>query len=56
LPDALRVERHSGGVVLLVLDLPDVRNAMTEQLTEQWAGAVTGLRGRPHGAVRGRHG
>ena len=42
--DALRVERHDDGVVLLVLALPDVRNAMTEQLTAQWGAAVAELR------------
>jgi enoyl-CoA hydratase len=38
------VERHDDGVVLLVLALPDVRNAMTEQLTAQWGAAVAELR------------
>ena len=45
MPDALRVERHDGGVVVLVLDLPDVRNAMTEQLTAEWGAEVAALRG-----------
>jgi len=44
LSDVLRVQRQDGGVVVLVLDLPDVRNAMTEQLTAQWAAAVESLR------------
>ena len=42
---ALRVERPEDGVVLLTLDLPDVRNAMTDALTEEWAQTVAGLRG-----------
>lgn len=41
----LRVERHDDGVVLLTLDLPDRRNAMTGELTSAWAEAVEGLRG-----------
>lgn len=43
--DPLRVERHADGVVLLTLDLPDKRNAMTDALTAAWAEAVAGLRG-----------
>ncbi len=41
----LRVERPDEGVVLLTLDLPDRRNAMTEALTSAWATAVEQLRG-----------
>lgn len=41
----LKVERPSEGVVLLTLDLPDVRNAMTDELTAAWASTVEGLRG-----------
>ncbi len=41
----LRVERPDEGVVLLTLDLPDRRNAMTEELTSAWAAAVEQLRG-----------
>ncbi len=44
----LKVERPLGadaGVVLLTLDLPDRRNAMTDELTAQWGSAVEGLRG-----------
>jgi enoyl-CoA hydratase len=40
----LRVERPSEGVVLLTLDLPDRRNAMTAELTTAWGSAVEGLR------------
>jgi enoyl-CoA hydratase len=36
-PEALRVERHDDGVVLLTLALPDKRNAMTGELTAEWA-------------------
>ncbi len=32
----LRVDRLDDGVVLLTLDLPDRRNAMTEELTAEW--------------------
>jgi enoyl-CoA hydratase len=41
----LKVERPSEGVVLLTLDLPDRRNAMTDELTAQWGTTVEGLRG-----------
>jgi len=41
----LRVERPSAGVVLLTLDLPDRRNAMTDALTAAWQETVEGLRG-----------
>lgn len=40
----LRQERPANGVVLLTLDLPDRRNAMTAELTAAWAGAVRELR------------
>lgn len=44
----LRVERHTSGpdagIVVLTLDLPDVRNAMTDELTAAWADAVASLR------------
>jgi enoyl-CoA hydratase len=42
----LRIDRPDsshGGVVLLTLDVPERRNAMTEELTAAWAQAVTGL-------------
>lgn len=41
----LRVERPDDGVVLLTLDLPDKRNAMTDALTAAWAQAVADLKG-----------
>lgn len=41
----LLVERPAAGVVLLTLDLPDRRNAMTEELTAAWRDAVDALRG-----------
>jgi enoyl-CoA hydratase len=44
----LKVERplgDSGGVVLLTLDLPERRNAMTDELTARWGEAVDSLRG-----------
>jgi enoyl-CoA hydratase len=44
-PEALRVERHEDGVVLLTLALPDKRNAMTGELTAQWGEAVASLQG-----------
>lgn len=40
----LTVERPGEGVVLLTLDLPDRRNAMTDELTAAWVEAVEGLR------------
>ncbi len=44
----LRVERHTSGpdagIVVLTLDLPEVRNAMTDELTAAWADAVASLR------------
>ncbi len=44
----LRVERFTSGadagIVLLTLDLPDVRNAMKDELTAAWAEAVQALR------------
>lgn len=45
----LRVERSTSGpdagIVLLTLDLPEVRNAMKDELTAAWAGTVESLRG-----------
>ncbi|MCA1711687.1 MAG: enoyl-CoA hydratase/isomerase family protein [Actinobacteria bacterium] len=41
----LRVERPDDGIVVLTLDLPDVRNAMTGELTQAWGDAVAALRG-----------
>src|SRR5215207_2918951 len=41
----LRLERPSPGVAMLVLDLPDMRNAMSDEMTESWARAVAHLAG-----------
>jgi enoyl-CoA hydratase len=46
LPD-LRVERPSAGVVLVTLDLPDRRNAMSEAMTASWERTMRGLRADP---------
>jgi len=43
----LRVEQPSDGVLLLTLDLPERRNAMTAELTEAWVAAVEGVRRNP---------
>jgi enoyl-CoA hydratase/carnithine racemase len=37
------VDRLDAGVVLLTLALPDKRNAMTAELTEQWGETVASL-------------
>ncbi|KRB75008.1 enoyl-CoA hydratase [Nocardioides sp. Root190] len=39
----LRLERPSDGVALLVLDQPDLRNAMSEEMTASWVRAVEHL-------------
>jgi enoyl-CoA hydratase len=39
----LRVERRSDGVVLLVLDNPDQRNAMSGPMTQAWEAGIRGL-------------
>ncbi|WP_405970513.1 enoyl-CoA hydratase-related protein [Streptomyces sp. NBC_00988] len=41
----LLVERHSEGVVVLTLSVPDRRNAMTTELTAAWRDTIAGLRG-----------
>lgn len=41
---ALRLERLDAGVVVLTLNLPDQRNAMTEGLTAAWGAAIDDLR------------
>ncbi len=41
----LLVDRPTEGVVLLTLDLPDRRNAMTDALTAAWVEAIDALRG-----------
>jgi enoyl-CoA hydratase/carnithine racemase len=43
--EPLLIERRDAGVVLLTLNQPDVRNAMTEELTAAWARAIPGLAG-----------
>jgi enoyl-CoA hydratase len=43
----LRLERPSDGVALLVLDNPDQRNAMSDQMTASWVAAVDELAGDP---------
>lgn len=43
----LRLERPSVGVVLLTLDLPDRRNAMTGELTDAWARALVEVAADP---------
>lgn len=46
MPDApadlthLRLERPSAGVVVLTLDNPDMRNAMSDEMTASWVRAV----------------
>ncbi len=42
-PTHLRVERPSDGVVLLTLDNPDMRNAMSAEMTQAWTAAVDEL-------------
>ncbi len=39
----LRLERPSEGVVLLTLDNPDMRNAMSDEMTSSWVAAIDGL-------------
>jgi enoyl-CoA hydratase len=39
----LRVERPSPGVALLVLDNPELRNAMSDEMTSSWVAAVAEL-------------
>jgi enoyl-CoA hydratase/carnithine racemase len=41
----LRVDRRGAGVVLLTLDNPDQRNAMSEEMTASWVAAVEELVG-----------
>ena len=43
----LRVERPSDGVARLVLDNPDQRNAMSDQMTASWVSAIDGLAADP---------
>lgn len=44
---ALLVERPRDGVVLLTLNDPDRRNVMGDQMTEQWAAAITEIAADP---------
>src|SRR3954453_18281203 len=39
----LQVERPSAGVALLTLDNPDLRNAMSDEMTASWAAAMAEL-------------
>jgi enoyl-CoA hydratase/carnithine racemase len=42
-PGPVRVDRPADGVVRLTLDLPERRNAMTEELTDAWRVAVADI-------------
>src|ERR1700710_2349582 len=39
----LRVDRPSDGVALVTLDNPDLRNAMSDEMTASWVAAVAEL-------------
>ena len=41
----LHIDRRDDGVVLLTLDVPSLRNAMTAELTDAWAAAIADLQG-----------
>ncbi len=43
----LRLERPAEGVALLVLDQPELRNAMSDEMTESWVRAVDHLANDP---------
>ncbi|TWH02968.1 enoyl-CoA hydratase [Nocardioides sp. J9] len=43
----LRLERPAEGVALLVLDQPDLRNAMSDEMTASWVAAVDHLAADP---------
>jgi len=43
----LRLERPSPGVAMLVLDLPEMRNAMSDEMTASWVKAVDQLAADP---------
>ena len=43
----LRLERPVPGVAVLVLDLPELRNAMSDEMTASWVAAVDELAGDP---------
>ena len=44
-PAPLLVERHDDGVVVLTLNQPERRNAMTEELTDAWRVEIAALKG-----------
>lgn len=46
-PTHLRVDRPSDGVVLLTLDNPDQRNAMSDPMTNAWVAAIDEIAGDP---------
>ena len=46
-PSHLRVDRPSDGVVLVTLDNPGQRNAMSAAMTQAWAAAMAELAARP---------
>lgn len=43
----LRLERPADGVALLVLDNPDMRNAMSDEMTDSWVRAIDSLADDP---------
>jgi enoyl-CoA hydratase/carnithine racemase len=43
-PGPLRIDRPEDGVAVLTLALPERRNAMTDELTAAWSGALADLR------------
>lgn len=43
----LRLEQPAEGVALLVLDQPDLRNAMSDEMTASWVAAIDHLAGDP---------
>ena len=43
----LRLERPAAGVALLVLDNPDLRNAMSDEMTASWVAAIDELAADP---------
>jgi enoyl-CoA hydratase/carnithine racemase len=45
--EQLRVDRLDGGIVLLTLDDPDRRNAMSDAMTAAWRETIAGLREDP---------
>ena len=43
----LRLERPSEGVALLTLDNPEMRNAMSDEMTASWVAAIDELAADP---------